>query len=243
MRHMYDGINTDVPYIPLNAQIVAGYVDGLYIWTNTDWNTFPNAIKVRIAVFSATNDGHVLDRETGNATAAQSVNWVLMRRSAGIDPTIYVNMSSWQEVRDAFHARNVKEPHYWVAQYDGIQIIPDGAIGKQYQNYPNYDISVIADYWPGIDPPPKPTITYKDDDMILHFVETSNEVWALSGPLYWHITDTASLASYQATGTPQAHITQAEHQSILNAITALTNPHVTVDVTTLKFPTFTVTPQ
>lgn len=153
-RTMYDGV--DATRLPTSAQLVAGYVDGLYKWSDANWARFPNSVKVRVAVFSQTNDGQVLDVEPGNATPAQSVDWVLMRRRAGVDPSVYMNTSTWPTVRSAFQARGVAEPHYWVAQYDGIATIPSGAIGKQYYNNNDlgYDLSVVADHWPGVDPAP-----------------------------------------------------------------------------------------
>lgn len=153
-RTMYDGVNAS--RLPANAQLVAGYVDGLYAWSAADWARFPTSVKVRIAVFSSTNDGEVLDVEPGNATPAESVDWVLMRRGAGVDPTVYMNTSTWPTVRAAFNARRVTEPHYWVAQYDGVATLPAGAIAKQYfnDNQAGYDLSVVADFWPGVDPTP-----------------------------------------------------------------------------------------
>lgn len=149
MRTMYDSVNPNS--IPANANIVAGYVDGLYAWKS--WARFPNAIKVRIAVFASTNDGHVLDIETGDATPAQGPGWVIMRRKAGIDPTVYCNASTWSAVRAAFQAAGVAQPHYWIAEYPGNgPVIQAGAIAHQYQDVGPYDLSVVADYWPGIDP-------------------------------------------------------------------------------------------
>ncbi|HEU5355959.1 MAG TPA: hypothetical protein VFU65_15910 [Actinocrinis sp.] len=151
-RTMYDGV--DASRLPTNAQLVGGYVDGLYAWSAADWARFPNSVKVRIAVFSSTNDGEVLDVEPGNATPAESVDWVLLRRRAGVDPTVYMNTSTWPTVRSAFSARGVAEPHYWIAQYDGVASLPAGAVAKQYynNNQAGYDLSVVADYWPGVDP-------------------------------------------------------------------------------------------
>lgn len=161
-RTMYDGV--DATRLPTSAQLVAGYVDGLYRWSDANWARFPNSVKVRVAVFSQTNDGHALDVEPGNATPAQSVDWVLMRRRAGVDPTVYMNTSTWPTVRSSFQSRGVAEPHYWVAQYDGVASIPGGAVAKQYYNNNDlgYDLSVVANYWPGVDPapfgpPPTPT--------------------------------------------------------------------------------------
>lgn len=157
-RTMYDGITAS--RLPVGAQMVAGYVDGLYRWSDADWRRFsPQTVRVRIAVFATTNDGHVLDCESGNCTPAQAVDWVLLRRKAGVDPTVYCNQmnpdTGWPAVRAAFQARGVPEPHYWVAKYDGVQIIPSGAIGKQYEDDETrgWDLSVIADHWPGVDPP------------------------------------------------------------------------------------------
>jgi hypothetical protein len=155
-RDFYDGITA--ARLPADAQMVGGYGDGLYKWSDADWARFSKAtIRVRIVVFATTNDGQVLDVEPGNATPAESVDWVLMRRQAGADPTVYMNTSTWSTVRAAFQARGVAEPHYWVAQYDGAATIPAGAVAKQYENNQTagWDLSVVADYWPGVDPKPQ----------------------------------------------------------------------------------------
>ncbi len=219
---MYDGVTAT--RLPVSAAVVGGYVDGLYKWSAADWARFPRSVKVRIAVFATTNDGHVLDVEPGDATPAQSVDWVLMRRKAGVDPTVYMNSSTWSTVRSAFQARRVAEPHYWVAAYDDKAVIPAGAIGKQYYNNDTlgYDLSVVADYWPGVDPRPTPNPTEpRENEMILHSITGSPDVWALSGSLYWHVVDPQSLNSYKAAGVPLATISQAEHTSILAATNAL----------------------
>lgn len=149
MRIMYDSVN--VEGIPADAQMVAGYVDGLYKNTSLLRNRFPHAIVVSIAVSSHTDDGEVLDVEKGNATPAESVGWVQMRRRAGANPSVYCNSFIWPVVRNAFHTAGVAEPHYWIADWDGVQSIPSGAVAKQFTNGKNYDTSVVADYWPGID--------------------------------------------------------------------------------------------
>lgn len=149
MRTMYDGITAG--NLPANATMVAGYISGRYAWSAANWNRFPNSIHVRIATAASVNDGTVLDVESGDATPIDSVNWVLSRRAAGIHPTVYCSLSAWQSVRDVFANRGVAEPEYWIAHYDGLTNIPNGAVAKQYQNTPGYDVSAVADYWPGID--------------------------------------------------------------------------------------------
>jgi len=152
-RIMYD--STTPAIIPKDAEIVGGYVDGNYVWSDNDWAMFPNARHVRIAVFPWTNDGNCLDVELGDARPDQAPGWVEMRRRAGVNPSVYMNSSTWPDVRAEFIKQGVAEPPYWVAQYDMVAVIFDGAIAKQYRNRgpqgQNYDMSVVADYWPGID--------------------------------------------------------------------------------------------
>ena len=108
MRIMYDSTN---PFdIPVSAQMVAGYVDGKYAWSVAGWARFPSAVKVRIAVFSSTNDGHVLDVEPGCTWPPEgSVAWVQRRRAAGIDPTVYCNQqNALHLVQSAFQAAGVR---------------------------------------------------------------------------------------------------------------------------------------
>lgn len=154
-RTMYDSVTPAA--IPSTATMVAGYVDGLYANVNAMRSRFPKAKLVEIAVSSHTDAGQVLDVETGDATPTGAVSWVQMRRRAGADPTVYCNSSVWPSVRAAFSAAKVSQPHYWVANWDGNPTIPAGAVAKQYKDSKmvghNYDVSVVADYWPGVDVP------------------------------------------------------------------------------------------
>lgn len=149
MRTMYDSVRADA--IPRDAKMVAGYVDGIYANSGTLQRLFPNAVVVRIAVSSHTNDGHVLDVEQGDASPAGAVSWVEMRRHAGADPSVYCSSSVWPTVRKAFKDAGIPEPHYWIAHWDGKQTIPTGAVAKQYTNGSSYDTSVVVDSWPGVD--------------------------------------------------------------------------------------------
>lgn len=179
MRTMYDAVTP--ANIPLDAQMVAGYVDGRYAWKPADWARFPSAVHVRIAAFPQTNDGTVLDIERGDATPEQGPGWVLMRRAAGVDPSVYCSLGDWASVRAAFDAANVAQPHYWIAAYPGIgAALYDGAVAHQHTDAGPYDLSVVADHWPGIDPPI--TTGARAMTEVLHDVD--NERWATQdGPL------------------------------------------------------------
>ena len=151
MRHMYDSINAAA--IPAGAEVVAGYIDGLYKWKDEDWARFPNAVKVKIAISHNTNDGHVLDVDPGNATPGGAFEWGKMRRAAGIEPTVYCNLSTWPAVEQAFLDAGILEPLYWIAQWKNSEALPLHTIAHQYTNNKDFDVSVIADYWPGVDTP------------------------------------------------------------------------------------------
>lgn len=160
---MYDAITPG--NVPAGATLVAGYGDGYYQDVAAFKARFPGATVVEIAVFASDDLGTVLDVETGDATPAQAPGWVQMRRHAGIDPTVYCNSNTWPSVRSAFAAAGVPEPHYWIAAYDGDPTIPAGAVAKQYSDPGPYDLSSVADYWPGVDPAPSPSPSPVEPDM------------------------------------------------------------------------------
>lgn len=184
--------------IPVSATMVAGYIDHSHPWTVADWGRFPHAVKVRIARGAGTTDGHVLDVETGLATPTQAPGWVRMRRAAGIDPTVYCNASAQATIQTAFRDSGVAQPHYWVARYDNIASVPVGTVAKQYIDNPlsggHYDLSVVADYWPGIDPVPlsplTPIVATDDEDTVMLIPAGTNEhvVLPCAGrPLFFYL--------------------------------------------------------
>lgn len=151
-RTMYDAVTPK--NIPRDAQMVAGYLNGPYAWKTSDWAMFPNAVHVGISVRADFHAGQVLDVEPGDATPAQAVDWVLARRSAGMDPTIYCNMSTYPYVESEFVRRGVMGPYYWIARPGGSLVTT--AVGRrcfavQYSFDGIYDRSVVADFWPGVD--------------------------------------------------------------------------------------------
>lgn len=156
---MYDAVTA--AHIPAVATMVGGYIDGRYKWSPQDWARFPHSTHVRIAVFASTDDGHVLDVEYQDATPQQAPGWVTRRRAAGADPSIYCDAADWPAVRAAFARAKVREPHYWIAAHPGAgPVVPPGAVAHQYADTGLFDLSVVNDYWPGVDPvPPRPPIS------------------------------------------------------------------------------------
>lgn len=156
-REMDDGINSDAAGIARNdmsrIQLVAGYIDSTsFTWTAADWALFPNKVHVRIATKSSTNDGNVLDVEAGDATPAQAAQWAKMRRASGYAfPTVYCSASAQASVIAAFNAVGESLPLWWLAHYDNSDVLPAGAIAKQYADPGPLDKSIVADVWPGVD--------------------------------------------------------------------------------------------
>jgi hypothetical protein len=198
MRKCFDAVNPQ--NIPDTAQMVAGYVDGLYAWKLADWARFPHAVKVQIAVFASTNAGHVLDCESGDATPAECPAWVAMRRKAGEDPSVYTSYGNlgqnWAIVINAFKNARVAEPHYWIAAYPGIgPVLYPGSHAHQYQGGMTapVDISVVADYWPGVDPAPVPPIPPAPRKVTMILLKVGSAIYLSNGQTYRHL----SPAEYQ----------------------------------------------
>lgn len=146
-----------VAAMPGGMDLYAGYVDGRYQSYAPAVARFGARKVIPIAVFSTTNAGLVGDCETGDMTPATAVTWVVMRRRAGVDPTVYCSLALWGAVQAAFATAGVPQPHYWIAAYPGIgAALYPGAIAHQYVDTGAYDLSVVVDYWPGFDSAPVP---------------------------------------------------------------------------------------
>lgn len=160
-RLMFDGV--DPSTVPAGAALYAGYVDGQWQSYTALVAAHPAARHVTICV-STLDDAQVLDVETGDATPEQAPGWAEHQRSRGNPyPAIYMDETAWPAVQKAFADQAVAAPLYWVAAYvdEPTQpvTIPDGAIAVQFYDYGGYDASLVADYWPGVDPEPVPAVS------------------------------------------------------------------------------------
>lgn len=155
-RTMYDSLNPDA--IPLDAELVASYIDGANAPAPGWQQRFPSSRVVEIARNSTTNAGQVGDVESTDMTPQGAVAWVRLRRAAGQVPTVYCNDSTLPAVQAAFQAAGEPMPEVWLAHWGEAPNLPAGAVAFQYANSTmtghDYDLSVVADYWPGVDPAP-----------------------------------------------------------------------------------------
>lgn len=150
MRIWFDA--TTLANIPPNPDGVFAYVDGKYRNYGEALVMFPHATVVSVAVDPA-HDAQVLDCEKGDATPEQCPSWAVRQRVRGSVPYVYCSGSAWPAVKDAFDRHQVTQPEYGIAIYDGIREIPPGARYKQIGGVlGKYDINVVSDHMPGIDP-------------------------------------------------------------------------------------------
>lgn len=216
---MYDAI--DASLLPTDGDLYAGYVDGNWPSYDAIKARFPGKLVVGIATNPNTNNGTIGDGPPDNGAWPAWINWVKMRRAAGVDPTMYTDQSLWTTGIGFFQQAGVAEPHWWVANYDGNPTIAASAVAKQFASNNDYDTSSVRPYWPGVDPapvPPKPPVPpvtpQEEEDMLIIYVDGETAVYGLSGGRLWHIADVASLESYQAVGVKSVHVTQAEFANI-----------------------------
>ena len=238
--------STVAAYLPEGMDLYLGYIDGNYRSYDQIRARFPGKLVVPIATQPSGDVGIVGDGPPDNGTWPEWVGWVVRRRRAGVDPTINTNGSHWAAGVTAFNQAGVAQPHWWIAEWNDHAVMIPGAIGHQYQSVPNrYDLSVFADYWPGVDPAPHgtgggttgttptppghgtgatPQIA-RVKDMILLEVEnaagTGKDVYLLSGDVYVHVPDGPTFTALKAAGIPAAVVSNAFGQGIEAAITAL----------------------
>jgi hypothetical protein len=226
-RTMYDSV--DVTSIPRNAQMVAGYVDGHWPTFGTLASGFPKARLVSIAISASEYSANVLDVEKGDADASQAPGWATEVRKAGRVPTVYTDSANWDTVRNAFTAAHVEQPYYWIAHYGVAPVPPPGAIALQYENTTGYDVSVVADYWPGVDPEPEPTpvaTTVEEDPMFIAVINRDTVPKDVSWPgdflltsagTLKHITPGDNLTAFQNAGVRSLTIDYTQYLELIAA--------------------------
>lgn len=152
---MYDGINSDAGTIAKefpDAAMVAGYVNGKFAWTESDWGHFPKAVHVEISVTASADAGDVLDVEADDATPDETEGWIRRRKASGYArPTIYCSRDTIPAVRKGTGEYLLgRDYDIWVADYTGTPHgvsapgLPHAAcVATQYESLQDYDVSVV----------------------------------------------------------------------------------------------------
>lgn len=158
---MYDGVNSDAEAIAKDfpdAAMVAGYVNGKYAWSESDWSRFPKAAHVEISITASADAGDVLDVEAGDATPDEAVEWIRKRKGSGYArPTVYCSKAAIPAVRKATGDYILgRDYDIWVADWteEPHEVTAPGlphalCAATQYENTRGYDVSVVySEGWP-----------------------------------------------------------------------------------------------
>lgn len=240
------GDATVAEYLPEGLDMYAGYVDGRYQSFNAIRSRFPGKLVVPIATQESGNVGTVFDGPPDNGSWSGVVGWVVRARRRGVDPTVYTSGGEWANGVQEFNQMGVAQPHWWIASWNGHADIPAGAVAHQYENVgDHYDLSAVADYWPGIDPapsrppaPPPPAPppvqtgptpaqlallaaqAFEEDDVIMVH-EPSGGIYLISGSMYVHIPQVSDVSSFEAAGVKVADISAPFHTALQAGSAAL----------------------
>lgn len=164
---MYDSVNAS--NIPAGASMAAWYD----YWPAS--HPIDGATNVHVTKGDHGNVGDVADvGDAGTFTPAQAAQWVKARRASGYPlpgPCEYVNRDEWPACIAALAAIGEPECLWWIADPGGNDVhIGDRnglVVAVQSAYSPARDSSLVADYWPGVDPPPAPPPSpIEGDDMI-----------------------------------------------------------------------------
>jgi hypothetical protein len=233
---------TDASRAPVDGDVYLGYVDGSWRSYDALRARFPGKRVVGIAVLSGTNAGTVFDGPPDNGTWDHVVDWVVMRRHAGVDPSVYTDSDQWPTAQATFSRRGVAPPHWWIANWNGVDGPIAGAVAHQYASNNDYDSSWVADYWPGVDPapapapapqptpapapPPPPPPPPREQDMMMVVVtgdplgigDKAGTVLLIAGDKWGHVTDSQSESAFSGAGVPIGNITPAQYQVLVTML-------------------------
>jgi hypothetical protein len=216
------------------------YSDGLCAFQPNPGN-YP--VQYVISSIADPSAGIIGDCEPGNPPPSDWVTWVQARRAAGADPTIYVaddtlgaffNGYHWWDVRKAFQNAGVPEPHYWIAK-PAASAIPAGAVAVQTNLAGPYDVSIVADYWPGIDALTPPVEELGMNPFLVK-VASNGEIWFAGNGAYFYISNLPDLQAVETAFPGIAQIvgvTDDFHNHLLASATLTGTGAFTG---TLKFP-------
>lgn len=166
MATLYDAIPSGVGSIPVNAEAVGGYLNGLYAWSHDNWGRFSGLwVPIWVYIPGVTVNGAadaqeaaqlvlglgllpgstiVLDVEAGDANAALGYAADFCRElvALGWAPAIYTSLSTWALLRAHVSA------DWWIAHYTNVPHLEAGSSATQYASPGQYDLSLTVPGWP-----------------------------------------------------------------------------------------------
>lgn len=178
-RLLYDSVDADS--IPSQAAGMMGYVDGDYPSYAGMVVRFPNSAVISITVRGAPG-ARMADCERGAMTPFETAGWMAKELNAKRRPSAYVSTGDYPYTKagilDEFpNSFDQTKVDFFAAQWDRVQEIPAGYVGKQFASYlqlgTGYDLSIAEATWvtPWLPPakPPVSPVPSKEDLMNIIF--------------------------------------------------------------------------
>lgn len=172
-RTMFD--STTVADVPSGGDLYLGYPDGNYRTVDGLHERFPRSRVVVTTVNGSTKGCNLVDCETGDTVPETAVGYVKGEIKGGNDhPGVYTYVSSLAAVCHQVLAQGVNpasvlfmtahytgKPHLCDAKCYGQLPFEPRIIATQYAapgygSRGHYDVSLVAPFWPGVDPKPQP---------------------------------------------------------------------------------------
>jgi hypothetical protein len=130
---------TDIPVH--GTELVAGYINGIYAWTEEGYGRFPGIPHILMDIRGDSPHAGVLDVEPGCAPLEAASSWVRARHKLLPDaypPVIYLNRSTLTPLFNALEADGLhvgRDFRLWIATLDGTKAVPDmtGVTAVQYK--------------------------------------------------------------------------------------------------------------
>lgn len=141
---------------PETAEYILAYVDGHISAGNYAAARAARPAAHVIGITVTGQPGHaVADVENGDLSFEGGAIWAQRELGQGRHPTLYVGLANWPALKDALTARrvDVARVQFLVAEYGADPavgsepVVPEGAIGKQYQSTAAYDTSIVLRSW------------------------------------------------------------------------------------------------
>lgn len=120
-----DTIRVNAGNIPKSTKVVLGYSTGFgeVPWTQTEWNMFPDAIKLKITQLNSDNNdlnADIIDIEPQAATIDQAVIWCKQRIAAHKPATCYCSGSDVTPLVNALNAAGITSGVFLAVAHPGM---------------------------------------------------------------------------------------------------------------------------
>lgn len=207
-----DSIDPDL--IPLDSDAVAGYGDGIYLWSSTGWGRFPASTRRLVIVVRPGDRGDVADVERGDFRPVDAPAFVLeFDRPERRGPSLYNNRATWPQTVAALLAAGLDPTaiDWWIATLDGTTDVwygqpgvspPAGlrVVAVQVRDLGPYDESVVLDAsWLH---PQETTMNAR-----LFHDPATGAIWFYDqGLVLFHVEAPADAQALQAAGVPQVDV-------------------------------------